>query len=878
MKRKICLILAMILVFTTGYAVNLNVTPNIEDNGKINVETDAEGDYVAVKVLDDEGNIVYLGFEENTSNGKLEKEINVGRNYGTYTVKTRGSKDRGVMSSEISLDGIICDGIKTNTEHGLTEVGASVTSEAEIINIGDDAVALSLISAAYSGEGKLLGVKMSQSTVSVGKDILEVNMTVPEDAYQIKVFLWDDKQKPVTDVEVLVIPEKIFVSPTGNDEADGSIDAPLATIEKALEVASEKERRVNIILREGIYYQSDAIAMGEEHSGTVISGYEGETAVISGGTEISTESFTDVTDSEILERLPDETEENVKVADLSELGISGAGKINHINYHMGKPAFETLTIGGERGRLARWPNEGYAQVSSFVKNEFAKKENGSDDTVNAYKGEMEFTYSDDRADNWTADGTGWVIGYWNYSWAQDSMIISGINPDTNTITTKGASSMGTNASIPGGRWYAFNLLEELDSPGEWMIKDNMLYLYPPTGMEEENVVLSSKNINGLEINGAEGIVIRNLAVENYRGEGIRLTNCKNTAIDNLKIKNTSRWAVNVNGGSDCEVSSCEIYDLAMGGIRVNGGDKNTLESAGHRIIDNSIHDYGLEGRCYEPGIDLYGVGATVAHNEIYNAPHFGISFKGNEHVIEYNDIHDVVLETGDAGAIYCHGDYFGMGTKIRYNYIHDIELFYTESSPYIPGGAVGIYFDDQYSGVSAYGNVLDNCQHGFLFNAGRYAEIRGNIIMNVPSTKQNNSSIIAQSQTAEGFASTILESTIEGLDREIWNEKYPGILDEIETDYKAGLLLNPKGNKIIDNVICQHGNANITDSLEKYSTVYGNDVASYKKNIFVTVKAKIDEIVDRNGDYWKKIEGTSYESTVPDFEPIPFGQIGRLTK
>lgn len=880
MKKIICLILALAFA-TTAYAVDLALFPNLSDNGKLTVKTDAEGDYVALKVLDEDGNIVYLGFEENGREGKLEKEIDVGTNSGTYTVKVRGSEDRGVLTSAVSLDGIVFDGIETNAEYGVTEIGETITAKADFVNLDEAVKRLRLAGAAYSADGRLLSVKSSEKTVSVGEDSVDVNITVPENTYKVKFFLWDDAQIPLTDVKTLTVPEKIYVSITGNDEADGTIDYPLATIQKALELAAENNQKVNIVLREGTYYQTEPIVMDETHSGTVISSYKGENAVISGGINIPAESFKTVTDSEALAKLPDEAEGNVKVADLAELGITGAGKIYHINYHTGKPAFETLSVGGERGRLARWPNDGYAQVNSIVKNEFAKKADGSDDTVFAYKGEMQFTYDTDRADNWTADGTGWVMGYWKYSWAQDSMIISAIDTDTNTITTQGASSFDPPiASIPGGRWYAFNLLEELDSPGEWMIKDNMLYLYPPTGKENEAVVLSSKEMTGcFDINGAENVIINNITVANYRGRGIKLTDCKNILIANTEIKNTSRWAVDIEGGFDCKVEGCDIYDLCMGAIRVNAGDRNTLTGSGHIIENNSIHDFGLEGRCYESGIDLGGVGVTVAHNEIYNAPHIAIAFKGNEFIIEYNNIHDVVEETGDAGAIYCHGDYFGMGTKIRYNYIHDIELFYNEESPSIPGGAVAIYFDDQYSGVSAYGNIIENCQHGFLFNAGRYAEVYGNIIMNSPETKQNNTSITAQHQTSNGLAYTIFESTIEGLDREIWDAKYPGILSELEADYEEELLLEPKGNKIINNVICQHGEAYITDTVKKYSNVYGNDIASYKKWFgLVTVKANIDEIVDRSGDYWKKIEGTDFDGTVPNFDPIPFGMIGRLTK
>ena len=52
-----------------------------------------------------------------------------------------------------------------------------------------------------------------------------------------------------------------------------------------------------------------------------------------------------------------------------------------------------------------------------------------------------------------------------------------------------------------------------------------------------------------------------------------------------------------------------------------------------------------------------------------------IVFGGNEHLIEFNEIHDVCHESNDAGAIYGGRDWTMRGTVIRYNYFHDISGF-----------------------------------------------------------------------------------------------------------------------------------------------------------------------------------------------------------
>ena len=59
---------------------------------------------------------------------------------------------------------------------------------------------------------------------------------------------------------------------------------------------------------------------------------------------------------------------------------------------------------------------------------------------------------------------------------------------------------------------------------------------------------------------------------------------------------------------------------------------------------------------YSQGVSIQGVGNRAAHNLIHNAPHNAIIFGGNDHVIEFNEIHDVVLESDDQGGVDMFGD------------------------------------------------------------------------------------------------------------------------------------------------------------------------------------------------------------------------------
>ena len=68
-----------------------------------------------------------------------------------------------------------------------------------------------------------------------------------------------------------------------------------------------------------------------------------------------------------------------------------------------------------------------------------------------------------------------------------------------------------------------------------------------------------------------------------------------------------------------------------------------------------------------------------------------LSAGGNDHIVELNEIHNVVYESGDAGAYYVGRDWTGRGNILRHNFWHDI----VGGTGY---GGMTIYLDDQHCG------------------------------------------------------------------------------------------------------------------------------------------------------------------------------------
>jgi hypothetical protein len=123
-----------------------------------------------------------------------------------------------------------------------------------------------------------------------------------------------------------------------------------------------------------------------------------------------------------------------------------------------------------------------------------------------------------------------------------------------------------------------------------------------------------------------------------------------------------------------------------------------------------------------------GVGNRIAHNLIHSAPHSGIMLGGNEHVIEYNELHTLAQQTGDVGAFYMGRDWTQRGNIIRYNYFHDLLG---------PGleGVMAVYLDDWTSGTTIFGNVFYKAGRAALIGGGRDNLVENNVFVEcAPST------------------------------------------------------------------------------------------------------------------------------------------------
>ncbi len=509
----------------------------------------------------------------------------------------------------------------------------------------------------------------------------------------------------------------VYISPDGSDRGAGTRARPFATLEHARDhVRTLKrsgkipQRGITVWLRSGVYRLTETFKLGAEDSGTsagpiAYQAYPHEKVSLIGGRRVS--GFGPIRDAEILKRIEKPYRGEILQLDLRALGITDYGKLISRSY--GSPIHPVpleLFFEDRPMTLARWPNQGWEKVG--------KTTGGADDDS--------FTYQGDRPLLWREDDDVWLHGYWNWDWADTYLKIKSIDQKNHRVELCPENGVRGNGFRPGQRYYALNILEELDDPGEYYLdrQNGKLYFWPPEPVAGGETYVSLLEQPLVEIKEASHITMRGLTFEFTRGSAIEISGGLNDQIAGCAMRNIGTFAVKIEGGVAHGVRSCDISETGQGGVILEGGDRQTLKPAGHYAINNRISHYSRWTRTYRPAVRIAGVGNRVAHNLIFDAPHAAILVGGNNHQIELNEIHHVALETSDVGAIYMGRDYTQRGNIIRYNYIHDLPVE-TEVN--------AIYLDDCWSGTTIYGNVVHLAHRAVLLGGGRDNTVDNNIFI-----------------------------------------------------------------------------------------------------------------------------------------------------
>lgn len=564
---------------------------------------------------------------------------------------------------------------------------------------------------------------------------------------------------------------KSFVAPNGSDKTGkGSLDKPFASLERArdeirqLKKAGKAANSFQVNLRGGTYFRDHTFVLNEEDAGTedypvIYSAFKDENVTIHGGISIPVEKAKKITNKKILERIPVSARDKVQQVNLKSLGIRDYGNLRPRGFGRPyQPAPLELFCNNEAMKLSRWPNDSLVRIGKVLDTGSIPRNGDYSDRGG------KFTYDITRPERWKDAKEIWISGFFRYGYADDAVRVANIDLIDKTITTGQATMYGFDGGREFQRWYAYNLLEEIDQPGEYFIdrEQGILYFFPPEG-KLNSIDLSVLEAPMVTIENGSNIQFRNITFECSRGIGMYIERGKNNTVESCVFRNLGEVAVSIGkgilpfkdlkhagtgtpasgvlgsilshiydnttfnreAGTGHLITGCHIYNTGTGGISLGGGDRLTLEKGNNRVENCRIHDFNRLDRSYKVGINIDGVGNVIRNCEIYNCPGSAILLHGNDHLIELNIIHHAVIDGDDMGAIYYGRDPSERGNKVRNNFFHHIGNEH--------GMIMAVYHDDGACGMEVTGNVFYKAgSRTVMIGGGQDNVYRNNIFIDCP--------------------------------------------------------------------------------------------------------------------------------------------------
>ena len=621
----------------------------------------------------------------------------------------------------------------------------------------------------------------------------------------------------------------IYVSAdNGNDNNVGSIEFPLKTIGAAQKMAVlNSGKEVHVVFRGGTYRFMDSVQFTAEHSGTpeaivYYEGYEGEKIDFKASVELDISKAQPVTDEKIRARMYSHVVDNIVVLDLLEQGIRKDQLLDtsavNSSYGLKQQPYNNennaIYINDKEQVLAHWPNDNhYAHSPKSLNNQT-------------------MYYSEETPGRWT-EAKDWWLGLWpNYDFQYTRMGVKELDTVNKTITVVDGHSYPLN-SYMSRRWCAFNLMEEIDVPGEYYIdRENMkLYLYPPYSLKDATVEMSITPSPIFLISDASNMVFRGITFSQTRGNAVIMSRVDNVDFIDCIFRDIGYIGISASGGTKpktnskhwhnlimrddssyrVDVSGCEFYNIGCSAVCLAGGNLDTLtESEG--VVENNFIS-GVSQKSWWDAIEVRGCGWTVRNNHINNARKQAIYPAGNTILVEYNEIYDVMRETGDAGAIYWGGDVVYRDTMVQYNYIHDCAPIEKTGA-----GTIAIYWDDCQSGQSAQYNLIKGMHSDFNSNGAGATLHQYNTTVECTRTMTMHAHPYRATDivTQAVYGGSPQEAIADIYDKALYFSRYPDLIE-----YEKGV--NPKKfTKVIGNVAINTGSYGISDEDKHFGTFIDN--------------------------------------------------------
>ena len=543
--------------------------------------------------------------------------------------------------------------------------------------------------------------------------VLGYNYTVESD-----VLIMTKEGDSQVNVNLLKQMQGIYVSPDVEKNGSGSPESPLKDLKEIKSLASEyikafgKEYPVYIFCHGGRYEFDETIDLsGTEFATDGVQGLKFESfgdgeVVFTGAKEIDANDLLPVTDAKTLARIPKNGRGKVAYLDLTTQGISGLS-VNDVS-------FPYIYVNDVEMQQSRWPNFDFTTCAGVA-----------DSTT--------FNYSESNPSRWTTATDAYVNGYFTADYNYEFAKIVSVDPSAMAIKL---NKSGFQTSRVGARWYARNLLEEIDIPGEWFVdrQTNILYFYPPYSMKDVKFEIVTFHDDPMfRIGSAKNIGFKDITFTKTGGYVMEGNSSDGLTVQNCNFSYVQGAYCIYFGGSNFNflIEENEAYGCGGGFVFCWAGNPNYLTPSNCVYQNNHVTGCGFN---YPSSIiaAFYAgwnnnarncsIGVTIKNNVIQDCgTTYAISYPGNEVKILNNEICNVAYNVKDGGVIYVGRARTAYGFEVAYNFIHHLN-----KDNYM----CALYNDDSYAGASWHHNVIYEAQRSTIFGLGADSVFNYNLAIN----------------------------------------------------------------------------------------------------------------------------------------------------